>query len=335
MKIGLSLSGLLQHTAESDMVQRFEEVLDLVRTARDCGFDYIYAGQHYLTTPYQMMQPLISLARLSAETGNMGLLSTILVPLLNPVQIAEDVATLDVISGGRITINAALGYRDLEFDAFGIEKDKRVQRMFENLDIAKILWSGEKVSFQNQYIKISNTNIGVTPVQKPHPKIWIAANSDAMVRRISSRGEVWYMNPHSSLSNLKRQFELYKEDLSNNGHSLPADIPIAREMFIARSRDDAYAIARPFLESKYKAYAAWGQDKAISAEENFSSPFEVLSDGRFILGTPNDALVILDQIRNLGVTHATLRLGWPGMSKKYVESAILLTAQEVMPALNA
>ena len=143
------------------------------------------------------------------------------------------------------------------------------------------------------------------------------------------------MNPHSSLSNLKRQFELYKEDLSNNGHSLPADIPIAREMFIARSRDDAYAIARPFLESKYKAYAAWGQDKAISAEENFSSPFEVLSDGRFILGTPNDALVILDQIRNLGVTHATLRLGWPGMNKRHIASAIRLTSEEVIPSLKS
>ena len=70
MKFGLSLSGLLQHSRDGDMVQRFADVLHLVRVARDLDFDYIYAGQHYLTHPFQMLQPLVSLARLGAETGD-------------------------------------------------------------------------------------------------------------------------------------------------------------------------------------------------------------------------------------------------------------------------
>ena len=114
MRFGLSLSGLLQHSGDGDMVQRFADVLYLVRLGRDLGFDYIYAGQHYLSYPYQMLQPLMSLARLSAETGNMDMLSTVLVPLQNPVQMAEDIATLDVLSNGHVIINAALGYRDEE-----------------------------------------------------------------------------------------------------------------------------------------------------------------------------------------------------------------------------
>ena len=109
MKIGLSLSGLLQHEGSGDMVQRFADVLDLVRFGRELGFDYIYAGQHYLSYPYQMLQPLISMARLSAETDQMDLLSTVLVPLQNPVQMAEDIATLDVLTNGKVIINAALG----------------------------------------------------------------------------------------------------------------------------------------------------------------------------------------------------------------------------------
>ena len=120
MKFGLSLSGLLQHSGDGDMVQRFADVLHLVRVGRELGFDYLYAGQHYLTHPFQMLQPLISLARLSAEAGDMEMLSTILVPLQNPVQMAEDVATLDVLTNGRIIINAALGYRDEEYEAFGV-----------------------------------------------------------------------------------------------------------------------------------------------------------------------------------------------------------------------
>ena len=334
MKIALSLSGLLQHTAGSNMVQRFMEVLDLVRAPHDSGFDYIYAGHHYLTNPYQMMQPFVSLARLSAETGNMGLLSTVLVPLLNPVQMAEDVATLDVITDGKITINAALGYRDLEFNAFGIEKGARVQRMFNNLELAKKLWSGETVSFGEKSVDNNAATIGILPVQKPHPKIWIAANSDAMVRRIASRGEVWYMNPHASFSTLKSQFELYKSELATHGYCLPEDVPVAREVFVASSKLEANAIARPFLEAKYKTYSLWGQDKTISSKENFSTSFDLLSEDRFILGTPDDAIESLIKYKDLGITHITVRLGWPGMSKKHVESAILLTAKEIIPVLS-
>ena len=317
------------------MVQRFMEVLDLVRAARDNGFDYIYAGHHYLTNPYQMMQPLVSLARLSAETGNMGLLSTVLVPLLNPVQMAEDVATLDVITDGKVTINAALGYRDLEFEAFGIEKGIRVQRMFDNLELAKKLWSGEAINFDEQGAGNSAATIGIRPVQKPHPKIWIAANSDSMVRRIAIRGEVWYMNPHASFSTLKRQFQLYKKELRTHGHSLPGDVPVAREMFVASSKKEAEAIARPFLEAKYKTYSLWGQDKTISSKENFSTSFDLLSEDRFTLGAPDAVIESLIKYKNLGATHLTLRLGWPGMSKKHVESAVLLTTKEVIPALQA
>ena len=129
MKFGLSLSGLLQHSRDADMAQRLADVLHLVRVARDLGFDYIYAGQHYLSHPFQMLQPLVSLARIGAETGDMDLLSTVLVPLQNPVQMAEDVASLDVITNGRVIVNAALGYRDEEYEAFGVTREDRIARM--------------------------------------------------------------------------------------------------------------------------------------------------------------------------------------------------------------
>ena len=78
MKFGLSLSGLLQDTYDADMVQRFNEVLELVKLARRLGFDYLYTGHHYLSHPYQMMQPLPALARLSAESGEMEMVTTMM-----------------------------------------------------------------------------------------------------------------------------------------------------------------------------------------------------------------------------------------------------------------
>ena len=316
------------------MVQRFADVLHLVRVARELGFDYIYAGQHYLTHPYQMLQPLVSLARISAEAGDMELLSTVLVPLQNPVQMAEDVATLDVLTNGRVIVNAALGYRDEEYEAFGVARGDRVARMFETLRLVRRLWEGGEVTFDGRFTKVTGAHIGVLPVQQPHPRIWIAANGDAMVRRIARNGEIWYLNPHAPFDTLARQVELYRAVRAENGH-LPADtLPMSRETFVAPTREQAVATARPFLEGKYRAYAAWGQDEALPGEEDFAVPFEELAAGRFVIGSPDDVVADLRRFAAIGVTHASLRFGWPGTPRAVVEDAIRLAAREVLPAVR-
>jgi alkanesulfonate monooxygenase SsuD/methylene tetrahydromethanopterin reductase-like flavin-dependent oxidoreductase (luciferase family) len=331
MKIGLSLSGLLQHEGSGDMVQRFADVLDLVRFGRELGFDYIYAGQHYLSYPYQMLQPLISMARLSAETDQMDLLSTVLVPLQNPVQMAEDIATLDVLTNGKVIINAALGYRDQEYQAFGVEREDRISRMFENLEIAQKLWSGDEVNFQGRFTTLENAYIGVKPIQKPHPRIWIAANGDGMVKRIARMGYVWYLNPHAPYETLSRQLQIYRNVRKSNGYGDPSIIPMSRETFVADTRQKAIATARPYLEGKYVTYAQWGQDKALPGEEDFTKPFEELTEGRFIIGSPEDVISDLKKFDEIGVTHASLRFGWPGTPKQIVKDAISLAASEVLP----
>ncbi len=334
MKFGLSLSGLLQHSGDGDMKQRFADVLHLVRVGRELGFDYIYAGQHYLSHPYQMLQPLVSLARISAESGNMELLSTVLIPLQNPVQMAEDIATLDVIANGRVIINAALGYRDEEYEAFGVTRDNRIARMFENLALAKLLWSGDEVTFKGRFTHVTGAHIGVRPIQQPHPRIWIAANGDGMVRRIARLGDTWHLNPHAPFSTLARQVELYKTVRAEHGHPPAAEIPMSRETFVAPTREEAIAVARPFLEAKYRTYAGWGQDKALPGEEDFNAPFEDLSEERFIVGSPDDVVADLTRFRDIGVSHAALRFGWPGTPRDVVEGAIRLAAEEAFPALR-
>ena len=334
MKFGLSLSGLLQHSRDGDMVQRFTDVLHLVRVARALGFDYIYAGQHFLSHPFQMLQPLVSLARIGAETGDMDMLSTLLVPLQNPVQMAEDVATLDVLTNGRIIVNAALGYRDAEYEAFGVTRGDRIARMFETLRLARRLWSGDEVAFDGRFTKITGARIGVLPVQQPYPRIWIAANGDGMVRRIARNGEIWYLNPHAPFETLARQVALYRAVRAEHGHP-PADTcPMSRETFVAPTREQAIATARPFLEGKYKTYATWGQDKALPGEEDFTAPFDALAAGRFIIGSPDDVTADLQRFADLGITHASLRFGWPGTPRDVVEGAIRLAAREVLPVLR-
>ena len=154
MKFGVSLSAIAQQPAGADMQQAFADICAYVGAARDLGFDMVYQGQHYLTDPYQQLQTMPLLARISAEARGMGLVATMLVPLHHPVDLAERVATMDVITGGNFTLSAALGYRDEEYDNFGVPRRTRVSRYLECLEAMRLLWSGEKVNYEGQYFRL-------------------------------------------------------------------------------------------------------------------------------------------------------------------------------------
>ena len=230
--------------------------------------------------------------------------------------------------------NAALGYRDEEYEAFGVTREDRIVRMFETLRLVRLLWAGDEVTFDGRFTKVTGVHIGVRPIQQPHPRIWIAANGDGKVRRIARNGETWYLNPHARFETFARQIELYRTVRAEHGHP-PADtLPMSRETSVAPTREQAVATARPFLGGKYKAYAAWGQDKALPGEEDFTVPFEDLAAGRFIVGSPDDVIADLKRFAGVGVTHVSLRFGWPGTPRDVVEGAIRLAAREVLPALR-
>src|SRR5215510_3154197 len=137
-----------QHPPGEPAAARWRESVEQVRLARDLGFDLVLLGQHFLATEFQMLQPTVAAARLAGETGSMRIGVTIyLVPLVNPVQLAEDAASLDVITGGRFIFGIGLGYRKVEDDAFGLLPGTRVQRGRAHLDVITKLWAGEPVDY--------------------------------------------------------------------------------------------------------------------------------------------------------------------------------------------
>jgi len=325
-----------QHPRTDDPVRRFRQCLQQAVAARDAGFDAVAAGQHYLSPPYQALQHLPLLARLAGETGSMDLvLSIVLLALLNPVQVAEDVATLDVMSDGRVVFGIGLGYRQVEYEAFGVARADRVPRMLEALDVIKRLWTGDEIDFEGRFFRLHGATCTIRPVQRPHPPIWIAANADAAVARAARLGYPWYANPHAALPTIERQWRLYRETLDSAGHSLPATRPIALECHVAPTREEAVAVARPFLAAKYAAYADWGQDQVLPGSENFRVAFESLARDRFILGSPDDVIEQLEaRARRLDSNYFILRLGWPGMEHHRVLRVIELMGERVLPRLR-
>lgn len=335
MKFGVFMSP--QHPRSDDPVRRYRQCVEQASVARDAGFDAVAAGQHFLSPPYQSLQSLPLLARLAADTGSMQLcLSIVLLALLNPVQVAEDVATLDVISEGRVVFGIGLGYREIEYEAFGVPLAERVPRMLEALDLVKRLWTEEAVTFEGRFFRVHGATCTIRPVQKPCPPIWIAANADAAVARTGRMGYPWFINPHAALPTIERQWSLYKEALAGARQRMPETRPIALELHVAPTREEAIEAARPFLAAKYTAYADWGQDKVLPGDESFRVAFDSLARDRFILGSPDDVIEQLEsRVKCLDSTYFIFRVGWPGMEAWKVLRVLELMGQNVLPYFHA
>lgn len=308
MRFGLLLN--TQFPPGEPAVPRLGDLLDQVRAARDNGFDSVWVGQHYLASPFQMLQPLPVLGRLAAEAGPMRIGTNIfLLPIHTPVYVAEQVATLDVLAEGRFVFGCGLGYRPEEFDAFGVPMPLRVSRFLEVLAVARRLWTEDEVTHQGRHFTLRRAVLTLKPVQRPHPPVWIAASGDPAVERAARHGDAWLINPHASLPTLERQMALYRRALDEAGKPFPAEAPILKECRIAATRQAALGEAQPYLEPKYRAYADWGLDKPMPREESLAVPFEDLARDRFIVGAAGDVREDIQRhAERLGVNHFIFRV---------------------------
>ena len=297
MKFGLFINA--QHPVGESVPQRIAEASEQTRLAREAGFDMICAGQHYLSHPYQMSAIIPLLARLTADAEGMEIAATVLlIPLLNPVDVAETCATLDAMSGGRFVLGIGIGYRDEEYTAFGIQRSERIPRLIEAMEIIRLLWTEDEVEYNGTYYKVPKVRVATRPVQKPHPPIWVAANGPPAIARAARWGYPWVINPHATIGMVSGQLDYYRKVAAEAGQPIPATQPMMRELYVAPDSATAYAESRPYLESKYAAYAAWGQDKAMPEGESFSVPFDQLARDRFLIGNPEEVVREIQRYRD-------------------------------------
>ncbi len=335
MKVGLFVTN--QQRVDADMSQAFRDQIAMVHHARDRGWDSVLTGQHYLNEgDNKQLQIVPFLARLAAEAGEMKIgLGILLLNLHNPVYTAETVASLDIICNGNLIFGVGLGYRDMEFDAFQVPKGERVKRFETYLTLVQDLWTGKPVSFEDATCKLDNVVMNIRPIQQPRPPIWIAANNDPAVRRAARLSDAWFINPHATLDSIRRMMGIYRDELKLVGKPFPKDLPVFKEVFCAKDRRTAIEMAAPYLGGKYRDYAKWGQDKVMPDDADFSASFEALTEGRFILGSPEECFEQLKPYwSELGCSHLVVRTNWAGMPASLSMPSMRLISDELLPALR-
>ena len=313
MKVGLYIT--TQFTPQTNVAAARQEMLEQVRVARQSGFASLWAPHHYATQPMQMLAPIPMLTYLLHEAEGMVIGPNILIlPLLNPVHVAEDAVTLDLLSGGRYVLGVGIGYREAEFDAFGVPLKERVQRFTESIAVMRRLWTEDRVTHDGKAFKIADLGIGLKPIRPGGPPIWVAGVVDAAVKRAARIGDAWLITNFAHLDVLVPQMRMYRATLAELGKPFPAEVPITRECYIGPTPAKAIEECRAALEYKYSAYSSWGLDKLSGDAESFNQPFEAFIKDRFIIG---DKALVKDEIARhhelLGVNHFIMRVQWPGL----------------------
>lgn len=334
MRLALWLAS--QHLPTDDMRTRLDEHLEQTRLAGEFGFAGVFSIEHYLAPQYQMFHQPTFLARVAAESGSMLVGTGVsLVSLHNPVELADTMATLDIVTGGRAVLGAGVGYRQEEFDAFGVER-RSAGRVFEaKLDVIDKLWAGEVVDAEGAGYRISGGRSTLRPVQQPRVPIWIGAHTERTIRRAARLGDSWFIGPNATVDVLEQQLALYRQARADEALPPPACLPLSREVFIDETRERAWERARPYLEAKYASYAAWGQRRVLSQGESLDVGDAELGRDRFLIGNPEEVLQgLLEWESRLGVDMIILRMQWPGLPGEDALRALRLLGREVAPEVN-
>src|SRR5436190_21856031 len=315
MKVGLFVN--TQFPEGFDLAARVPEMVAQVRAAREAGFASLWLPHHWLTQPMQMLQITPVMGYLAAYAEGMTIGPNIrILPPQNPVHVAEEAATLDVLTGGKYILGLGLGYREPEFEAFGVPLAERAPRFNEAVGLMRRLLTEDRVTHQGRFYTVTDAGIGVKPLRPGGPPLYIAAQADVSVRRAARIGDAWLIMNSSGLGKLVPLMQTYRAALQEYGRT-PVEYPITAECYVGERHATAHEECRGPLEYKYHAYAAWG------LEDRTSDSFEEFARDRFIIG---DKVSVKEEILRyrelLGVDHFIMRCQWPGLPQERVLGSI-------------
>ena len=300
MQIGFHLTPFWSPTDRTP-TQIIDEAIEVVRAASRMGYAWVSMGQHWLSHPTVWPQPYPLIARLAPETGSMQLkTSVLLLPLLNPVEVAENVATLDHITHGRLLLGVAIGYREKELETVGLGRKDRAPKLEESIHLLKQLWSGEEVTFQGKYAKVTKGRMGFTPYQKPHPPIEMGAQSEGATKRAARISDGVFFGPQVAWGDIRKLADVYRQARQEAGHADVGILGASRSLMVGKSKEDAAQTARQYLEKTFNMYRTWEMQEAsptstmVPLQLGFDKPL----DDWTVHGSPRDCVETLLRARD-------------------------------------
>ncbi|MET7392847.1 LLM class flavin-dependent oxidoreductase [Dactylosporangium sp. NPDC005572] len=332
VQVGLLLSDV---PASVPPAQQFHDIRRIVAAAQHNGFTYIAIGQHFLYGDLRWLQPVPLLARLAADVDpHVRLVTQILVaPLYHPVHLAEEIATLDIVTEGRLVFGAGLGYRAEEFDYLGVPYKQRASRFDEILELLPRLWSEDEVTFHGRHWTLEGVKPHIRPVQQPHPPLWIGAHSLPGARRAAKYGDGYACPPETPIAEIVERYRTVRDGWAERGKPFTPQ-PLRRNILVADSTEEAVVEYARVAQGRYITYAQRGLD--VMTGSGIEDDFAKAVAGHAVLGTDDEvARRLVDLVTTLPVDPLLVRPQWPTMDADETIAVINRLGKTVVPAVRA
>lgn len=331
MQFGILLSDVPGSTSPKEQLR---DLFRITEAAQRNGFSYICIGQHFLYGDLRWLQPVPVLARLAAEVDpDVRLVTTIMIaPLYHPVILAEEVATLDIVTEGRLDFGLGLGYRPDEFDFLGVPYRERAARLDESIELMRLLWTEPEVTFHGRFWQLEKVKPHIRPYQDPHPPLWVGGHSDRGARRAGRYGDAYPVPPEATEEQIAGRFAIVREEFAKRGKPFGPQ-PVRRNVLVADNLDDARREFARVAQGRYVAYAQRGLD--VYTEEQLQADFLTATSSHAVLGSPEQVAEALRAlVTRLPIDPLILKPQWPTMTGDDAVAALDTLGKTVVAALR-
>jgi alkanesulfonate monooxygenase SsuD/methylene tetrahydromethanopterin reductase-like flavin-dependent oxidoreductase (luciferase family) len=332
---------LMQSPSARSSQEMYSRGLDLAQAAEALGFGNVWLAEHHFSTYGYLSRPLQLATYIAAKTTRLRVgTAVIVVPLHHPLIIAEEIATLDLLCGGRLDVGLGRGYQPYEFERLGLELESGRARWEESIDVLLEALTGKPFTYDGKLFKIPETSVFPQPLQQPLPPIWITAQSPDSVEAAVRRGfNVLTGGFGVSLERMGEFRRLFDRLVAEAKPPRPLQVGVQRAVYVADNLADARAAAEEArwnmrvtlsLRNHYERVEA-GRAVAVPAPNEPTT--DDLLDRFLVIGTPDVVVRQIQRIRDLvGITHFNCSFWFGDLEHARVLRSMERFAREVMPA---
>jgi probable F420-dependent oxidoreductase len=321
--------------------QEYREILDMVRLAETLGFDSAWVSEHHGSGDGYMPSLLPTLGALASATGRIRLGTGILLtPFHHPLRLAEDAATVDLISGGRLILGLGLAWREEEFRMFGVPMSERVRRTVETIDVLRLAWTGERFSYQGKAFSFDRVRITPAPERNgASVPIWLGGSAESAMRRAGRVADGYIRTRGGGVDKMREAFQIVEAGARTAGKD-PSSMPMAQlQNTFVWEDGDAWEMAKRYVANQLGIYGGWDQG-GDTPDKGFvlAPPDEEAMRKVTPSGNAHDVIhalrPIIEAFAGRKEFHLIVRLHYPGMDFETSSRAIELFGQRVLPALK-
>ena len=323
----------------------FEQATEEVQYGEELGFHSAWLAEHHFSRYGLGSSSLVLAASMAAHTKTIRLGTAVLVPPLHhPVRLAEDTATVDSISGGRLDVGFGRGTAGYEYSGLNMDPEESQERFQESIGVIQGLWTTPDYSHHGRYYQVNQTTLVPPPVQKPHPPIYLAATrTEATLEYVASTGHALMVgvvqDTPDALDLCRRFVELSRKA----GHNVPmSKIPFFRYFYVAETEAQARKDSQDALNWTLDM-TQWRRTFTVGSEVNLRlqdwrdtrselpPSYDYLCEHRAIIGTPDQCVAKIKELQRQGIEYFGCNFSFGGLEHEKLLRSMELFSREVMP----